>query len=180
VLPFSVKGVTLTQTIHHITNKNLLVITQSNQVYQIDHNLFSARRPHPENLALLAAQAEDPKKAALENHLLTSNDLKSKDLPPYDAVIPVVTTKHLTYGTPLLGLSEIKAFPTRLESTTQVLVYGFDIFYTRMSPENNFDLLQEYFNYTLLFLFIAGLGLATFLIRGHYLKGKRQSTFLMM
>ena len=49
-----------------------------------------------------------------------------------------------------------------------------------MSPESNFDLVQEYFNYTLLFLFIAGLALATYLVRAHYSKGKRHNAFLMM
>ena len=173
------KGLALTQTVHHITGKNLVVITSNNQVYQIDHNLFTARRPHPENLQLSSNQVEDPKKVN-EAQLLTSADLKSKELPPYDAVIPVFPTKHLSYGAHLVDLREVKAFPTRLESTTQVLVYGFDVFYMRMSPENNFDLLQEYFNYTLLFVFIVGLGLATYMVRAHYTKTKRQNAFLML
>lgn len=61
VLPFNVKGLALTQTVHHITGKNLVVITNNNLVYQIDHNLFTARRPHSDNLVLsggIATQEE--------------------------------------------------------------------------------------------------------------------------
>ena len=109
-------------------------------MYQIDHNLFTARRPHADSLVLGgAAPVEDASKKGPE--VLKSSDLKNKELPPYDAVIPVVPTKYLSYGQPLIGLNEIKAFPTRLESTTQILATGFDLFYMRVSPENNFDLL---------------------------------------
>jgi len=44
--------------------------------------------------------------------------LKDTEKPPYDAVIPVDTSKYLSYGLDLVDLKEIKAFPTRLESTS--------------------------------------------------------------
>ena len=172
ILPMGVKALTLTQTLHHITGKNLVVITTSNQIYQIDHSLYSARRPHSENLVL---GGEDAKKETG-----TQLELKNKDLPPYDAVIPITQTKYLSYGLPLVDLREIKAFPTRLESTTQVFAYGYDVFFMRVSPENNFDLLQEHFNYTLLFLFIAGLAVTTVLVRKYVQKQARQNNFLML
>eukprot|EP00347_Sterkiella_histriomuscorum_P017346 403349738 len=177
ILPYNVKSIVLTQTLHHITGKNLVVITHpGNQVYQISHNFFSARRPHPENMALIGGIQETPD---------TKKDgpavvqIKDAERPPYDAVIPVDQTKYLSYGLNLIDLREIKAFPTRLESTTQVLAYGFDIFFTRVSPENNFDLLQENFSYALLFLFIAGLAVATMFIKGHVNKKTRNANFLM-
>jgi len=177
VLPFTVKGMALTQTQHHITGKSLVVVNQNNLVYQLDANLFSARRPHGDSLTAGLPAIEDLKKE-LTTQLVTSADLKSKDLPVYDAVIPLIPTKYLSYGLPLVGLKEVKAFPTRLESTTQVLVYGFDIFYTRLSPENNFDLVQEHFNYTLLFAFILGLALTTVFVKSYIAKTKRRNAFL--
>ena len=51
-----------------------------------------------------------------------------------------------------------------------MLTYGFDVFFMRISPENTFDMLQEYFNYTLLFLFIGGLALTTLVIRNYVQK----------
>ncbi len=158
------------------------MLTYNNQVYQVDHNLFSARRPHAHDNTLLGGATalpaiEDPKK---EQSLISTADLKNKELPPYDAVIPIISIRYLSYGLNLLHLKEIKAFPTRLESTSQVLSYGFDIFFMRISPENTFDMLQEYFNYTLLFLFIGGLALTTLIIRNYVQKSKRQTTFTLL
>ena len=116
VLPFSVKALGLTQTQHHITGKNLVVLTQNNLVYQIDSALFTARRPHGENLVL--SGGEELKKAEGQGSLLQSNDFKNKELPPYDAVIPINPIKYLSYGQNLMDLRVIKAFPTRLESTS--------------------------------------------------------------
>ena len=180
ILPFNVKGLALTQTLHHITGKNLVVITQNNLVYQIDHNLFTARRPHSDNLVLSGGVSAPEEKKPEQSQIVTSSDLKSKDLLVYDAVIPLLPTKYLSYGQQLVDLKEVKAFPSRLESTTQVLVYGFDVFFVRFSPDNNFDVLQEYFNYTMLFMCIAGLGIATYLVKGYVSKTKRRNNFLMM
>lgn len=173
LLPFSVKSIVLTQTLHHIAGKNLVVVTHpNNQVYQIHHNFFSARRPHADNLALTGgANPEDKKEGVLE--------LKDASKPPYDAVIPLDSTKYLSYGLDLVNLIEIKAFPTRLESTTQILAYGFDVFFARVSPENNFDLLQENFNYTMLFLFIGGLAITTYLVRRNVTKKTQTTKFLI-
>jgi len=71
----------------------------------------------------------------------------------------------------LTDLKEVKSFATRFESTTEILAFGFDIFCTKLSPENNFDLLQENFNYTLLFLFIGGLAIGAIIIK-NIVKGK--------
>ena len=174
MLPFSVKSMALTQTLHHITGKNLIVLTNNGQLYQIDNQLFSARRPHTDTLVLGEKAPEDVKKPDHPSAIITSSDLKVKELPAYDAVLPVISTKYLSYGLPLVNLSHIKTFPTRLESTTQLLSFGFDVFFVRISPgETAFDLLQESFNYTLLFLFIAGLALATVLVRNYSVKTKR-------
>ena len=180
VLPFTVKALALTQTLHHITGKNLIVLTHNGLLYQIDNQFFSARRPHTDTLVLGEKASEEPKKPDHPTAIITSGDLKVKELPPYDAVIPIISTKYISYGLPLVNLTTVKTFPTRLESTTQVLSYGFDMFFVRISPEMTFDLLQESFNYTLLFVFIAGLALATVLVRNYAIKTKRQNNFLMM
>lgn len=106
-------------------------------------------------------------------------ELKDTTKPPYDAVIPIESTKYLSYGLDLTDLQEIKAFPTRLESTSQVLAYGHDMFFTRVSPENNFDLLQENFNYTMLFLFIAGLAATTYMVKRHVTSKAKRTQFLL-
>ncbi len=105
--------------------------------------------------------------------------MKSASFPPYDAVIAVNPVKYLSYGSTLVDLKKVMAFPTRLESTSQVFVYGFDLFFVRVSPDLTFDLLQENFNYTLLFTFIGGLFIATFMVRTYIDAKTKQNNFLM-
>ena len=69
----------------------------------------------------------------------------------YDPVIPQLNTKFITYDMQLIGLSAIQTFPSRLESTTTVFAYGHDLFLARVSPDGSFDLLDEEFNFKLLF-----------------------------
>ena len=77
--------------------------------------------------------------------------IKSDKFPMYDPVIPQVNTKFLTYDLQLTNLDKIQTFSSRLESTTQVFAYGHDLFLARVKPDGSFDLLDEEFNFTLLF-----------------------------
>ena len=95
-------------------------------------------------------------------------------------MVPYISTKYLSYELHLVDLNEIKAFPTRLESTTQILAYGFDIFFIRVSPENNFDLLQENFNFSILFLVIAGLVVALIVLKKYVKQTTDKANFLML
>jgi len=52
ILPFLIKDLAFTQTTHHITQKNLLAITTQDQLYHIDQQMFSPRRPHKESLVV--------------------------------------------------------------------------------------------------------------------------------
>ena len=73
--------------------------------------MYTARRPHADNMMLMQTEEQKSKD---EKTL----DLKNKELPPYDSVIPVNPLKYISYGQQIIGLRDIKAFPTRLESTT--------------------------------------------------------------
>ena len=172
MLPFAVKAAVLSQTIHHISSKSLLVVTRDNQIYQIDHQFYTARRPHSDTLGLTGAATEEEKKEGIL-------ELKSSTFPPYDAVIPVNPIKYLTYGMNLIGLKSIKAFPTRLESSSQVLAYGFDLFFVRVSPDSAFDLLQENFNFTLLFTFIGGLFVTLLMVKAYIEARTKHNNFLI-
>lgn len=52
-------------------------------------------------------------------------------------------------------MQQVQSVPTGLESTTHVLAYGVDIFYTKMQPEKAFDSLEEDFAFAFLVLTIA-------------------------
>ena len=65
----------------------------------------------------------------------------------------------------------------RLESTSLVLVFGgLDVFFSRISPSQGFDVLASDFNYPLLILLLVVLALAVFgLRRVHVAKTIKQS-----
>lgn len=82
ILPNSVKRIALTDTVNHVSSKSMILITTSNQVYQIKNQVYSARRPRPEEAAV-------PTMASLlEEEDFTKIELKNKQLPQYEAVIP--------------------------------------------------------------------------------------------
>jgi len=62
-------------------------------------------------------------------------------------------------------IKQILTTPSQLESTSIVLAYGLDLFQTRVSPSNTFDLLSEDFNRLQLVLTMAGLAVAILITR---------------
>lgn len=147
----------------------MILITTTNQVYQIKNQMYSARRPRPEEAVTLTVSA-----FTIEEEDKTKIELKNKDLPAYEAVIPHMINQYLSYDLILLNLKDIKIFRTRLESTSQVFVYGHDLFMTLMTPDNKFDMVQEDFNFKLLFAAIIGLIIANFALI-HFKNSKESS-----
>ncbi|KAL8573972.1 hypothetical protein ACOMHN_029419 [Nucella lapillus] len=71
---------------------------------------------------------------------------------PYIPELPVSTENFINYNHSIFNVRGIHTAPAGLESTSLVLVYGTDIFCTRVMPSKMFDVLKEDFDY----LFIAG------------------------
>ena len=59
----------------------------------------------------------------------------------------------------------IQASTTYLESTALILAYGFDLYFVKTSPSQNFDMLAPDFNYGLLILILIGMASALYMIR---------------
>lgn len=89
-------------------------------------------------------------------------------LPEYDAVVSFPSQNIFSYDKPLFGLKKITVSPSKLESTSLVFVYGTDIFFAKVAPEKQFDVLTEDFN-TAYFL-LTLLGLFILCIYGSYYK----------
>ena len=70
------------------------------------------------------------------------------------------------------NVRNILTSPALLESTSLVFAYGLDLFSTRVTPSNTFDVLSENFNKAQLVLTISGLALAI-LITKPMVKNKR-------
>uniref|UniRef100_A0A7S3N288 ER membrane protein complex subunit 1 n=1 Tax=Strombidium inclinatum TaxID=197538 RepID=A0A7S3N288_9SPIT len=155
----------------HVTNKALVFITSNNQVYSVEHQLYTARRQTKE-------EAEAAKERELEQSLslLPKNetdllDVKSVLFPQYDGMIPQRNTKFISYDLDLVNLDKLISFSTRLESTSAILATGHDVFFARFMPEGNFDRLNENFKSPLLFGVIVVLVVALFAAQT-YIKNK--------
>jgi len=105
--------------------------------------------------------------------------LKSDRFPVYDPVIPSFDVRFLTYDINLVGLNKLQTFSTKLESTSQVFAYGHDLFLARIRPDNKFDMIDEDFNYALLFLGIVVLFGVNYALSSFMKKEKSKKEFLI-
>jgi hypothetical protein len=119
LLPFGVKAIALTDTIHHVTGRALVFVTEENKVYSIRDNLFSSRRPHEKEVKSFAEELQQTLDDAKdEANGIKKLVLKSDSYMKYDPVIPQMNKKFLSYDLEIHGLSKIQTFSTRLESTS--------------------------------------------------------------
>lgn len=75
VFQHQIKSIGISRTAQGITGKDILLILENNQVYALKQQLISPRRPLDETM-----------NENLEADM--SGNLQSKELPPYDAMIP--------------------------------------------------------------------------------------------
>ena len=61
--------------------------------------------------------------------------------------------------------ADIATEPASLESTTLTVVFGLDLFFTRIQPSKTFDLLPDDFPYAMLVLVTVALLVGSFVLR---------------
>ncbi|QRW10303.1 endoplasmic reticulum membrane protein [Ceratobasidium sp. AG-Ba] len=143
LFPFPVVALGTTVTKFGISTKGLLLATSKNQVYNLHRRMLDPRRP-----------MQKPNAQEQEEMLVQ-----------YDAILPADTRRIITHKNQVLGIENIITSPTLLESTSCVLVYGLDLFHTRVTPSGTFDLLGAGFNKVQLVLTIVGLSVAIAIVR---------------
>ncbi|KAG8734710.1 hypothetical protein FRC10_011504 [Ceratobasidium sp. 414] len=143
LFPYPVVALGTTVTKFGISTKGLLVATSKNQVYNMHRRTLDPRRP------MKKPNAEEQEEMLMQ----------------YDAVLPPDTRRVITHKSQVLGMKHIITSPTLLESTSCVLVYGLDLFHTRVTPSGTFDLLGAGFNKPQLVLTIVGLSVAIAVVR---------------
>jgi len=137
--PMAVKSLAVSSTELGISSKDLLVGTASNQLYAMPRKFFDARRP------LGQPTQEEAEEGIMQYH----------------PVLPLIPQQMLSYNRTIAGLHSIKAVPAGgFESTSLVLAYGIDLFFTRSAPSKTFDMLPEDFDYGFLIMTTGGLGVA--------------------
>lgn len=90
---------------------------------------------------------------------------------PYIPELPIHHETIVNYNQSVSRISGIFTAPSGLESTCLVIVYGLDIFVTRVSPSKTFDLLKEDFDYFVISIVLIGLLTASYITK--YLSSRK-------
>ncbi|XP_018647688.1 hypothetical protein Smp_003340 [Schistosoma mansoni] len=118
-------AVTVSVTERGITAKNIILALQRNSLIELPKTFFDPRRS-----------------------LDMTSELMEEGVHPYAPVLPFSDQAIITYNQSIMRIRAIRTAPTGLESTGLVFAYGLDLFFTRISPSQTYDLLKEDFDYT--------------------------------
>lgn len=89
----------------------------------------------------------------------------AEGLIPYATNIPIIPTSILNYNRTISQLKYINTYPSKLESTTLVLGYGLDLFYSPYSSGNAYDRLNHDFSPFVILFMILGIGLVAIYVK---------------
>jgi hypothetical protein len=179
-----------TETTNHISAQNIMLVTTNNMVYNLIHRMYTARRPlkggqemsgeaAPTSYFDAPAAEDEEEDGKDDKNKKKPLKLKSMAYPRYDPVQPLFNTNYVSYDLELSDLRSINTYPTKLESTSQVFVYGHDLFLARVYPDSKFDLLQSDFPFPLIFTGIAALIVLTFVAQKWTKDHGERKNFLM-
>ncbi|XP_065173919.1 LOW QUALITY PROTEIN: ER membrane protein complex subunit 1-like [Atheta coriaria] len=137
ILPINPVTMLATQTERGITNKHILIGMSSGAVLEMPWAFLEPRGPH---------MPSNPEEGTI----------------PYMPELPVQTENMINYNQTLGRITGIQVSPAKLESTSLVVVWGMDLFYTRVTPSKSFDVLKEDFDHWLIVMVLAALTLASY------------------
>jgi hypothetical protein len=132
--PSSLATMTTTQTKKGLTYKNIIMGLHSGHIVSLPKRLLDPRRD-----------------------IIPTDDMKEDGLPLYHPELPLKPVMYINYNRTISNLRRIHVSATGLESTCLVLACGLDLFFTRVTPSKQFDLLAEDFDYTLIAAVVVGL-----------------------
>lgn len=123
--PVHFSAVTLSRTLFGVTVRDVIAATSTNQIVSIPKRVLEPRRP--------------------VDRAATSTE-QSEGLYQYDSRLYIDPQKQvLSHGLSVLGTKKILTTSARLESTSMVVAFGFDVFFTRVTPSQQFDVLNSSF-----------------------------------
>ena len=143
ILPLDIVALEETMTTKGITSKHLLVATTDGSVLDLPMHMLDPRRPAPS----------------------TPGHLREPGIPPYIPELPVPHESILNYKEKVESIRGVVTSPSGLESTVIVMVYGLDVYGTRLAPSKGFDLIKDDFDYLMISAVIIGLIIASFVTR---------------
>lgn len=135
VLPFSMEPIGVTSTGLGVTTSEIILKLPTDQVIGISKLILDAKRPVSKSFL-------DKKSTSGKDPVFFYDNSLTK----YSPLIPLNPTSIYGQGAMVMGVSNAVCSPSRLESTSVVLLYGIDILYTVRSPSGVFDRLNDKFN----------------------------------
>jgi hypothetical protein len=152
----AVAAIQRTFTKQGLSNKNVLIATSSGQLQSIDMRYLHPRRP-------LAVPSKTEKEEGLLQYI------------PYLHINP----RHvISLNATIEGLAHVISVPSNLESTSLILGYGLDLFYTHDEPSQSFDILSSDFNSSFLVIILTGLFLAVIILKRKANKKVRNTSWV--
>ena len=123
--PVGVRSLATTQTLHGISNVDVLFALRTGKIMSMSKRFLDPRRPVSDALS----EAD-----------------KREKLVKYHPNLPYMPQKVISYNLTVANVRSIISGPTRLESTSMVFSFGLDLFFARVTPSNAFDRLPDSFN----------------------------------
>ncbi|KAL6736891.1 hypothetical protein Aduo_007193 [Ancylostoma duodenale] len=129
-----IEAMAVSETEKGLTTRSLLLALPLGGIHEVTRKLLDATRP-----------------------LELTQEMREEMMIPYMPEIPVATEDMVNYNQTVHGVRGIKTAASGLESTSLMLAYGKDIFFTRLTPSGTFDILKDDFDHVLISAVLFGL-----------------------
>ncbi|ETN68661.1 g-patch domain protein [Necator americanus] len=129
-----IEAMAVSETEKGLTTRSLLLALPVGGIHEVTRKLLDATRP-----------------------LELTQEMREEMMIPYMPEIPVATEDMVNYNQTVHGVRGIKTAASGLESTSLMLAYGKDIFFTRLTPSGTFDILKDDFDHVLISAVLFGL-----------------------
>ncbi|XP_062611133.1 ER membrane protein complex subunit 1-like isoform X1 [Saccostrea cucullata] len=138
IMPLYISTMATTITEKGITSKQLIFALRLGGLLALPKALLDPRRP-----------------------LLPTQETMEEGTIPYIPELPVNAEAIINYNQSLYNVQGIHTSPAGLESTSLVLSYGLDLYFTRVQPSKMFDVLKEDFDYFFISAVLLGMFVVT-------------------
>ncbi|EJD76132.1 PQQ enzyme repeat family protein [Loa loa] len=134
IFPQGVVALGVTETELGLSTRSLLVAMPFGGIYVISKRLLDARRP-----------------------IEMTQELAEEMLLPYRPELPIASEDFINYNQSIHSVRDFKTSPSGLESTSLMLAYGTDLFFTQLTPSGTFDILKDDFDHLLISIVLVSL-----------------------
>ncbi|XGW09178.1 hypothetical protein V3C99_011465 [Haemonchus contortus] len=129
-----IQAMAVSETEKGLTTRSLLMALPMGGIHEVTRKLLDATRP-----------------------LELTQEMREEMMIPYIPEIPIATEDMVNYNQTVHNVRGIKTASSGLESTSLMMAYGIDVFFTRLHPSGTFDILKDDFDHVLISIVLFGL-----------------------